>query len=266
MIEDFVLPASPSAARRLSYLATVAPIDLDEETRALAAEGLLGDADFASLPSERFTPEQRAATQALLDVALRGLLLCGSPYLGRALARDCVLAAARFSDTWPLIVATNDLHVWTTHAQGWGLKATYDVYDEEADVLVVPAIGLTEQPVLARRRHGALVLDCLQTRFHSMHEHAGPAREVAKTLIISDLTHDLSAANGKWNSACDRHVVAALAMLFSSRAADIIESIGHQEAGIVSKLRERGFTRLRPADLYPLFNVVSDLLGVGKPQ
>lgn len=265
MIEDYILPATPGAARRLAYLASVTGLELDEATRALASQGLITRRQFSALPAN-MKDERQEAVQTLIDMDLRGLLLCCGAYSGRMEARNCVLSAVRLTGAKPMIVVTRDHRTWEQLAEAWGFSITRDVHDEDAEIVAVEPHNVADQPLLSRRRGGVLVFDHIDYSECAPHEFSGPAREVARTIFMTDIESGILAGGGGWNRSCDAIVAAGLSRLYSSRASEIIGRISEQHKDTIGALRERGFSRLRPAALYPMFNVVTDLLGAFKPK
>jgi hypothetical protein len=261
VIEDFIIPATPGAARRLRHLGTLTPLDLDTHTLALADEGLLTVEDLDLVPT-RLDREQQGALQNLLDQDLRGILCTKT----RRQAREVVMSAAKLRAVRPLVIVTSEASSWVGLVQQHGLTYSADIYDEDTDVLFVGPFDLTQQPVLSKRRGGMLIFDSVDPRQHVSHEYAGPAREFAKTVVICDVSVAVQRANDAWSRGCDLRVVDALGILYQQRAVEVLKSIIEQTSNIIAPLRARGFTKFRRADFYPVFNVIVDLMGDHKPS
>jgi hypothetical protein len=238
--ESYVLPADARTAARLLDLGEILPIKSDFDLRALAPEP-------AADPARR-------AVQKLVANGLRGLLLADGIRRGRGVA----LAAARAEGAFPVIVVTRKAADWKRHLDG--LTASFDPRDERAQVLFVTPDEVVAQTVLARRRGGCLIIDANDSWIDAAFLTKGPAREVPRTLMILDIGPTIRAWGG-WDEDVHRAVRDSLERLFGAEEVGLLK----HSAETAQTLRARGFTRVRPADLYPLFGVVSDLLGDLKP-
>lgn len=255
MRQAFTLPASGAVARRLAMLSEISDLALDDATRAMCGQDLIAEDAFGAL-ALALDEDQRSAVQNLCDLGLRGVLATDD----FEAARDTILAAACISGVRPIIVVSNTLSAWNGGALGLGLSIGTDP-DEDVDLLVVAPDSLVSQETLRRRRGGLLVLD-MSVEMFSAQMMSGPAREVEKTIIICDFQRELKVQGDVWGRACHMTLVRALQIFFSDDRLTLIDPFSPS----VIDLRERGFKKTRPAELYPLFNTVFDLLGEAKPS
>lgn len=248
MMEEFVIPATPGKARRLMEIANVGQVSLCDEIRALSREGL---EDFAGYPA--FTDLQRAATQRLIDCDLRGVLLSD----GDNDARPVIFAAAALTGVRPIIICSRNPKAWKQEAESLGLSVGINPV-EQPDVLIVDRAGLIRQDVIESRRDGLLVLENYDRSndITGSGDVTGPAREFARTVVVANF-RPMTRIFHSWTRQCDSVLQLLLTDLWPNEALGVL----NQNHGSTTYMRDRGFRKVRPADLYPLFNVVFDLLG-----
>ncbi|RYD62530.1 MAG: hypothetical protein EOP83_14370 [Verrucomicrobiaceae bacterium] len=226
---------------------------------ALAEQGYLGPDDYAGLPA---TSEiEQAAIQRLIDYNMRGLLLSPST----ASARRTALSAARLTQPSSVIVSTTSPRHWFESAAEFGFSASANP-QEQTDCLIISPTILLGQATLAHRRDGVLLIDHQDGYMNSEFDlyaasMAGPAREVRKTVLIYNFASLLAAFHG-WSRQCDISLQGALKDLWPEASLEVLR----QTPTVVGALKARGFRKCRSADLYFMFNVVTDLLGDKQPQ
>lgn len=254
MMQEYVLPATPAKARRLLELAEVRSVEITEEVRTLAGEGLI---DFTPHPD--LNELQQTALQRLIDYELRGVLLCDN----EGEARRVLFLAAEIMKVKPIVVCTSYPRLWKVEAEALGL--TVDVQPRERpDVLLVERTNLLRQDVVEPRRDGLLILeqqDRSNDYVHGGYGASGPAREFARTVVLANF-RPMTRIFHSWTRQCDISLQSLLEDLWPASALNIL----NQNLNRTSHLREHGFTKMRPAELYPLFNVVTDLLGSKAPR
>lgn len=261
MMREFALPAEPRIARRLSHLSSISGLQICPETAALASEGLLTDDELAAC-GLTITGHRRQALQRILDQDLRALVLVDEAQDGMHAA----LAAAKLTGALPIVIVVGRAHnaqKWERACAAHGWRVGVDAYDRDLDVLIVEPESVISQPVMGYRRGGVLVIDDAEERDHLsvLRTLSGPAREFPRTIALYNVGGLLRSSQG-WSMLLDYNVRFALETFFSREEIKILDLTPSSAAA----LRSRGFTKTRPADLYQLFGVVTDLLGAFAPK
>lgn len=221
------LPDTPHIAGRLATLAALVAMDIDEPI----------EVHRAATPIER-------ASECLLQNDLRGLVLCARAWE----ARCAVVTAVAAQNAFPMVVATRNPRAWAT--QMTDRVVTCDPQDHSADIVLVDPDDLVDQDLLSRRRHGTLVIDTPRIhRFEATFGFQGPAREVARTIVIAEPDADA------WDPDNYRQIARLLPVLFKRPEIDLLD----QSSATITALRSQGVRHVRRQDLYPLFGIVTEL-------
>lgn len=257
MMQEYTLPATPAHARRLLELMAITDTELSQEIGHLALQDFVTTETWENLPYQT-TPVQRRAAQRLLDYGMRGVLLTESDETSRI----ALLAAITLSGIRQIVVASNRAHMWVRRGTTFGLRCGADPEDQSLDLLVVPPEQLVHQRTIDPRRAGLLIVDQDETnQFHNEQAIIGPSREFQRTIVVCNLGFTMTSFHG-WSSNCDAMVSMTLQLLWPRHVLDILDHTTDRAMA----LRARGFKKVRPAELYFLFNVVADLLGDKSPK
>ncbi|RYD61158.1 MAG: hypothetical protein EOP83_17700 [Verrucomicrobiaceae bacterium] len=249
MMQEFTFPSEPAVARRLVQLSRVTTTQISVQIEALAEQGLLRPADFAGLPD--LSEAQQKAVQRIIDYRMRAALLGDSDDGGRR----AVLAACKLQGVRPILVCTRRVGQWTQVADLFGFSTGTDPR-EDVDVLIVNPTDALNQEVIRDRRGGLLVIEHSERMdFHGGESDPQMVREFAQIVVLTNFG-SLTRTFHSWTRQCDIALTTALGYLWP----DDVLKILTQTPAVVNDLRNRGFTKYRPADLHFLFNVVPDLL------
>ncbi len=257
MMQEYTLPATPAHARRLLELMAVTDTELTEDIGRLALQDFVTTETWESLPYPT-TQVQRRAAQRLLDYGMRGVLLTESDETSRI----SLLAAIALSGIRPIVVSSNRAHMWVRRGTTFGLRCGTDFDDQTLDLLVVPPEQLVHHRTIDKRRDGLLIVDQDETnQFHNEQAVIGPSREFQRTIVVCNLGFTMTSFHG-WSRNCESIVTMTLQLLWPRHVLDILDHTTDRAMA----LRSRGFKKVRPAELYFLFNVVPDLLGDKSPK
>jgi hypothetical protein len=266
--QEFVLKATPGAARRIVKLASISNTEVDPEISNLAEVGLLQEEDFARL---KFNPtkEEKLTIQQLADCQNRAVVVSEQAML----ARRAILGSALLANAFPIVVATWHAGEWAVLARRLGITITEKASDDTAQMLILSPNDLVNHDVINSRRQGLLVLDA-----HTEHErfdvtsphgakYHGPAREFPRTIVICPVGRQLLPQVG-WGSRAEQQVSHAVATIFPTAPLNCINPppVERGRVGLFENLQARGFVKFRPVDTYFMFNVITDLLKFKMPE
>lgn len=253
MIQNFTLPASPAAARRIQELAKRVSVDVDPAIEELAKTGLVTDAEFETSPVP-LSKAERQTVQFLLDCQLRGVVLSHDRHHFYAVANAVSLA-----DAFPLVVfCCTAFGEWRFRRMGseMGLKAVtvdkkYRPSPDHKLIILPPGVGLHAE-MIRETRHGTLLMEL--TTF-TMDGDWCPHVEV----IGIDYPRTILAYNSHGNKEPVR-VADMCDFMKSMLYPDGVASLVNGERRYQRELTERGFANPHPNSMAPLANVSTHLL------